>query len=397
MNPYIQSLYKSSKKNERHIIGLMSGTSLDGLDIAFCKIAGSGINTKVEVIHFETIAYSEETKEKIKKVFAKKEVDFPYLAMLNEWIGILHGRLINDFLFKYQIDKTMVDVVASHGQTVMHVPKHQHKYPDFPNATLQIGDGDHIAMATGMITISDFRQKHLAGGGEGAPLAVYGDYLLFSKHGEDRILLNLGGIGNFTYLPANLDDNPIFVTDTGPSNVLMDVWTKVHFGLPYDKNADLAQMGEINQPFLDALLEQPFFRLPFPKSTGPEVFNMELIMDALTRSNQTLISHHDILASLNRCSAVSIATAILDTIGDKRCHIYASGGGVHNPLLLGSLEELMPNCIIHLSDELGINADVKEAVLFALLANETLSGTSYHFGNTNNIPNICMGKISFPA
>ena len=247
MNKNIKALYKIAQKETRKIIGLMSGTSLDGLDIALCEISGSGENTTVTVSQFETVDYSEDIKIEIRKVFAKKNIDFQHLVVLNEWIGILHADMISNCLQKWNIPSQEVDLIASHGQTVLHAPKFLHQLEKFPNATLQIGDGDHIAVKTGIITLSDFRQKHIAAGGEGAPLAVYGDYFLFGKRGENRIMLNMGGIANFTFLPASLNPEETFVTDTGTGNTLIDLFVKQYYPeKSYDKDAEIAQQGTVN-------------------------------------------------------------------------------------------------------------------------------------------------------
>lgn len=396
MNPNILKLYSIALKQEKHIIGLMSGTSLDGLDIALCKIIGSGIDTEVELVAFETIDYHEDTKNKIRQVFAKTEVDFPYLVMLNEWLGNLHGDMILAFLQKNKISHHLVDIIASHGQTVMHVPKHQHQNPEFTNATLQIGDGDHIATKTKLITISDFRQKHVAAGGEGAPLAAYGDYLIFSKKGRNRIMLNLGGIANFTYLPADGLPQNIFVTDTGPGNTLMDMWAKNYFDLPYDKDGKIASSGSVNDSLLNQLEDHAFFAGSFPKTTGPELFNEQFVLSAIKAINQDNLSNEDVMATLNQFSAITLVKAILKTVGNSPSDVFISGGGMHNTKLVSTIKSLLPHCHIDNSDILGIPGDAKEAVLFALLANETLSGEAIHFGERNKIPAICMGKISFP-
>src|SRR5690606_29098773 len=158
------------------------------------------------------------------------------------------------------------DLIASHGQTIFHAPKHQHRKDGYPNATLQIGDGDHIAMKTGIITLSDFRQKHIAAGGEGAPLAVYGDYLIFSSATENRIMLNIGGIANFTFLPsAHLTG--FFSSDVGPGNTLMDQFIQLKYpGKYYDENAAIASSGKPNSDLLNALLDHPFYKAEFPKT-----------------------------------------------------------------------------------------------------------------------------------
>ncbi|TAF02942.1 MAG: anhydro-N-acetylmuramic acid kinase, partial [Runella slithyformis] len=216
MNSNLTKLFEIASKRERRIIGLMSGTSMDGLDVALCKISGSGPTTHVVLEYFDTVSFSEEIKTEVRQIFAKKQIDFQHLTLLNAWLGRLHGQLVLQCLEKWGVLPADIDAVASHGQTVFHAPKILHQLPKYPNATLQIGDGDHVAVTTGIMTVSDFRQKHVAAGGEGAPLAVYGDYFIFSKAGQNRIMLNLGGIANFTYLPGNLDANEVFVTDTGP-------------------------------------------------------------------------------------------------------------------------------------------------------------------------------------
>lgn len=402
MNKNLQALYQIAQKPTRKIIGLMSGTSMDGLDVALCEISGAGESTEVKLLQFDTIDYSEEIKIEIRQVFAKQTIDFQHLALLNEWIGVLHANMILDCLKSWNITTDKVDLVASHGQTVMHAPKILHLQEKFPNATLQIGDGDHIAVKTGIITISDFRQKHLAAGGEGAPLAVYGDYFIFGKKGENRIMLNMGGIANFTYLPSTMNPEEVFVTDTGTGNTLIDAFTRLYFPeKAYDKDAEIARQGSVNQALLQELKADNFFEGPYPKTTGPELFSIEYVRKAQTRSNTNDISVNDLLATLTRFSAETIAEAIIFTINNtaydiKDFNIYMSGGGMHNPLLVEWLKELLP-CNFLKTNDLGISGDAKEAVLFAILANETVSGGNSDFGSRRGIPSVSMGKISFPS
>lgn len=400
MNVNIERLYAIAQKKSRIIIGLMSGTSLDGLDVAVCKVSDSGAKTKVQILNFETVDYSEDIKDEIRKVFAKKEIDFQHLALLNEWIGNLHGDMILECLRKWHVDAADVDLIASHGQTVMHAPKILHGQEKFPNATLQIGDGDHIAIKTGIITISDFRQKHLAAGGEGAPLAVYGDYFLFGQKGENRIMLNMGGIANFTYLPESMNPNEVFVTDTGTGNTLLDAFVK-HFyqEKSFDKDAEIASKGILNQSLLDTLKNNDFFKKDFPKTTGPELFSKEYVFEALKKANIKTISNEDLLATLTRFSAETIAEGIRFAVANtdftvSDFKIYLSGGGMHNPLLVGFLKELLP-CKFLKTDDLGIDGNAKEAVLFAILANETMAGGKSDFGTRRGIPSVSMGKVSF--
>jgi anhydro-N-acetylmuramic acid kinase len=402
MNKNIASLYQIAQKSSRKIIGLMSGTSLDGLDIALCEISKSGENTKVNLLNFDTIEYLEDIKIEIRKVFAKQDIDFQHLVLLNEWIGNLHAQMILDTLKKWNIETQEIDLVASHGQTVFHAPKNLHQQQKFPNATLQIGDGDHIAVKTGIITVSDFRQKHLAAGGEGAPLAVYGDYFIFGKKGENRIMLNMGGIANFTYLPSTMNPEEVFVTDTGTGNTLIDVFVRQFFPeKTYDKDAEISKKGTVNKSLLATLKSDDFFSKPFPKTTGPELFSKEYVQKAQLTSKTQHISIHDLLATLTRFSAETIAEAINFAISNTKFSIqdftiYMSGGGMHNPLLVQWLKELLP-CVFMKTDDLGISGDAKEAVLFAILANETLAGGTSDFGTRKGIPSVSMGKISFPS
>lgn len=402
MNVNIQKLFTIAQKKTRSIIGLMSGTSLDGLDVAFCKISNSGENTAVELVDFETISYSTEFKDQIRKVFTKKKIVFQDLVLLNEIIGTVHGEMVLECLEKWNITTDEVDVIASHGQTVFHAPKNLHQLEGYPNATLQIGDGDHIAVKTGIITISDFRQKHVAAGGEGAPLAVYGDYFLFGQKDENRIMLNIGGISNFTFLPANRNPSQIIVTDTGTGNTLIDNFVKMYFlEKAFDKDAEIAKKGTVNQGLLLSLKADDFFKNKFPKSTGQELFSVEYVENALKKSNCKNISIEDLLATLTRFTAETIAEAVKINMINinqnlKEITIYASGGGVHNPLLMQWLTELLP-CKFRNINDLGFSGDAKEAVLFAILANETLAGGNSQFDLKNGIPSVSMGKISLPT
>lgn len=395
----MQALTAIAQKKQRYIIGLMSGTSVDGLDIAYCRITGEGHETNIELLAFETIAYNADFKAEIKSVFSKKEVDLEKLCLLNPWVAQQQAAMINTFLTKHGIAKQEVDLIASHGQTIYHAPKALHQQEKFSNATLQIGDGDHMAVDTGIITISDFRQKHIAAGGEGAPLAVYGDYFIFSKKGEDRIMLNMGGIANFTFLPGSMDANKIFSTDTGPGNTMMDALVQQEIpGKYFDEDAALARQGTVHEALLHALKDHPFFEQDFPKTTGPELFNLAYLETAKQKAGIETISAADAMTTLNLFSAETIAEAVQKTMqGNSNFVLYASGGGMHNPLLMDRIKILLPGVPIKLTSELGINPDAKEAVLFAILANECITGGNIEFGKTlKGIPSVTMGKISFP-
>lgn len=397
MNKNIAKLKTIASKKSRLIIGLMSGTSLDGLDVVLVKISGSGLSTKFRILEFETVPYTSQIKEKIWEVFAKQTIDFHALCELNPFIGLHHGSIILRCLKKWKYTPKQIDVIASHGQTIFHAPKFLKPGSEL-NSTLQIGDGDHVAVKTGIITLSDFRQKHIAAGGEGAPLAVYGDYLLFSKKNEDRIMLNAGGIGNFTYLPGTRNPSDVFVTDTGTANTLIDQAVRFYLkDVYFDKDSAIALKGTYNKNLLSALKSDPFFKQPFPKTIGPELFNMGYVKKAQQISETTSISVEDLVATLTRFSAETMSEAILRVIKNKKSFtVYLSGGGAHNPLLMRWLKELLHNVKFKEMSELGVHGDAKEALLFAILANEALAGGKVNFGSRSKVPSVSMGKISFP-
>jgi len=395
MNKNISRLYHIAQKSERTIIGLMSGTSLDGLDVALCSFTASGLDTEIKLLHFATVLFDDDFKNEVKNVFSKKQVDLEKLTLLNPYIASRHAAIINDLLRKWNIKNSDVDIIASHGQTIYHAPKILHGQNKFGNATLQIGDGDHIAVATGIITLSDFRQKHIAAGGEGAPLAVYGDYLIFGKKGEDRILLNIGGIANFTFLPGSMDASKVFSTDVGPGNTMMDAYMQQQFpGKYFDENAAIAKQGKVHETLLQTLKDNDFFKKDFPKTTGPELFNLNYLLAAKQQSSTNDISVFDTMATLNKFSADMIVAAIRQSIKSENYVIYSSGGGMHNPLLMQHIQEQLPNMIFKTTNDLNINPDAKEAVLFAVLANEALCGGETNFGEA--VPSGSMGKISLP-
>ncbi|NML67144.1 anhydro-N-acetylmuramic acid kinase [Hymenobacter sp. RP-2-7] len=403
MNPALTRLCQLAQAPSRRIIGLMSGTSLDGLDVALCRLAGAGPGTQLTLEHFATVPYDDETRRRIRQVFAQGQVSLEYLTLLNPWIARLHARLVLDCLRQWQVAPAEVDLLASHGQTVYHAPQHQHQQPDFAgqNATLQLGDGDHLAVETGIITLSDFRQKHLAAGGEGAPLAAYGDYLLLSSPAEPRLLLNLGGIANFTYLPpASQDARAAFSTDTGPGNTLLDALVRQHRPpLQYDEDGRLALAGQVHEGLLAALLTHPFFAAPLPKTTGPELFGPAYLAAAQAASYTETLGLEDLLATLAELSALGVARAVkLAFEGRPVPPVYLSGGGAHNPALVAALQRHLPGARFATTDALGVPPDAKEAILFAVLANEAVAGQPVAIGaGRQRVPAVSMGKLSWPG
>lgn len=400
MNQNIAKLYQIADKESRIILGLMSGTSLDGLDLALCRFSGKNLNTKLELLNFITYPYSEAIKRKIREVFPQKEVRLQRICLLNSRLANVQARIILDVLQQWGVSPKDVDCIASHGQTIYHAPKRLHMKPHFTNSTLQIGDADHIAYKTGIITLSDFRQKHIAAGGEGAPLAVYGDYLLFSKKEYSRVFLNIGGIANFTYIPGSLAPEEVFATDTGPGNTLLDEVVRRYLPpMMYDVDGMIAQEGIVNQELLAGLKSHPFFLQSFPKTTGQELFNIHFVQEAQKNSNTLMLNPRDLIATLTQFTAETIVEGIKAVLSEREpVEFYISGGGVHNVNLIQRIEALFPKGKFYNFKTLGVPADAKEAVLFALLANQTLVGEGITLGKEGKIiPPVTMGKISFPT
>ena len=393
MNPTVKRLCEIGQQNTRTILGLMSGTSLDGLDLAVCRISGSGKETELSLTHFTTVPYEDDFRDMIREVFAKKTVDFELLTLLNAHVARVHSRMILTALEAWTIPPDGIDLIASHGQTVYHAPKHQHLRPEFPNATLQIGDGDHLAVMTGIITISDFRQKHIAAGGEGAPLALYGDVLLFTHPHEDRVMINLGGIANFTWLPHAGSGLASLVTDSGPGNTLLDAAMRRYFNSPFDDHGIIARSGHLDQSLLIKLLEHPYFQAPVPKTTGPEVFNLAYL-DACLADLPSKPPPADQIATLTYFTDISLTDCIKNEVPDWiTAKYYARGGGAENPELMRLIAVGLPGCEVEKIEKLGIPSGAKEAVLFAVLANESVAGGQTDFSPH---PSVCTGKISLP-
>jgi anhydro-N-acetylmuramic acid kinase len=402
MNPSIKKLAAIAGYGSRTIIGLMSGTSLDGLDIALCNITGSGEQTKVNLTHFVTKSYSEYHKSHLKKITSIDKVSLAELCWQHTWLATYHAELILEALKEWDINPEEVDCIASHGQTIYHLPaRDQQGFPRSLNSTLQIADGDQIAAKTGVMTISDFRQKHTAHGGEGAPMAALVDRLLFGDELEPRILLNIGGIANFTYLPAGSgQDQGSFTTDTGPGNTLIDNLAYIYFQKPFDDDGMIAASGDINQKLLGVLLDDVWFQAEESKSTGPEYFNFNWIMERTEQAGINLkkIRPDDQLATVTELSAITIAENIKERVpGFEKCTIYISGGGAHNKHLLYRLKEHLKGTEFHDFAGLGFDPDAKEALIFAVLANEMIAGDGFDFEESGGeVRKINFGKISFP-
>jgi len=387
MNPQLARLAAVATQPSRRIIGLMSGTSLDGLDVALCRCTGHGASLQVVLEQFATVPYEADFQQRLRAI-SQPTVALEELVILNAEVARRHAEMVLACLQSWQLAPADVDVLASHGQTIWHAPRHQHGRAGFAHhATLQIGDGDHLAQLTGIITLSDFRQKHVAAGHEGAPLAPFADELLFRRPGINCLLLNLGGIANFTLLPA--DGGTALATDTGPANILLNHVVRQHYpGQTYDAGGSLAAQGQPHAGLLAALRSHPFFSAPFPKTTGPELFSPVYLQENQRIAASESLPAPDLLATLVELTAGAVAQAARHYLGlAPAADILVSGGGAHNTALLAALARHLPTSRLLSTAEAGVPPDAKEAILFAVLANETLAGS----------PALSLGKISLPG
>jgi anhydro-N-acetylmuramic acid kinase len=386
MNPALHKLLALAKQPSRRIVGLMSGTSLDGLDVALCRCTGHGATLDVVLEHFATVPYAAEFQQRLRAI-SQPTVQLQEVVVLHAEVARRNAATVLACLQQWGVAPAEVDVLASHGQTIWHAPRHQHRRADFGHhATLQIGDGDHLAHLTGIVTLSDFRQKHVAAGGEGAPLAPFADELLFRQPGTNRLLLNLGGIANFTFLSA--DGGPAQATDTGPANTLLDHVVRQHYpDKNYDAGGYLAAQGHVHAGLLAALLSHPFFTQGFPKTTGPELFSPTYLKSSQAKTSTTSLPAPDLLATLVELTAAAVAQAAQHYLGPQpTAEILISGGGAHNATLLAALARHLPTARLLSTAKASVPPDAKEAILFAVLANETLAGN----------PALSLGKISLP-
>jgi anhydro-N-acetylmuramic acid kinase len=381
------------------IAGLMSGTSLDGIDVAIVRVDGRGLDTDIKLLHFESFPYEEGMREKLKLLCTVEHSDVAQVCGMNFAIAERFADAVIHTVAAAKMSMAELDVISSHGQTIWHIPTADAANAYMPKSTLQIGDLSVIAKQTGKPVVGDFRTADMAVGGQGAPLVPYGDDLLFRDKIKGRILQNIGGIGNCTALPAASSE--VIAFDTGPGNMVMDqvVYQLSEGRLSYDANGDWAAQGQVHRDVLDEMLAHPYFQELPPKSTGREVFGKAYASAWLAAALERGLPHADIVATATAFTAHTIASGYHDFIfpNNDIAEVIVSGGGAHNRTLLKMLADLLPEQTILTSDELGISADAKEAILFALLGNAWIQG------EPNNVPSATgaerqtiMGKLALP-
>lgn len=355
-------------------IGLMSGTSMDGIDAALVDLPAN------KLIHGLTKKYSEETKKRIEQFLVCKDLSLASICQLNTLIGREFAGAVNDLLQEANISPAQIDAIGSHGQTVCHDTSCTIPY------TLQLGCAHTISSLTGITVVADFRNRDLVNGGQGAPFAPLYHQELFKDVEPNLAIVNIGGISNVTFISKQ---NPTIGWDIGPGNCLMDLWIFLNQGKAYDADGAWARKGVVLAPLLEHLLADPFFKLSPPKSIGKEYFSFDWLNTYLKQDYQA----KDIQATLLALTAHSIADTI-SSKNDKIAQLYLCGGGAHNILLHDTLKELLPNIKVSSIAEAGVSPDFLEAMMFAWMASLTLNGKPVDLSTITGAKNIeILGAI----
>lgn len=352
------------------VCGLMSGTSLDGLDIAIADFSFVSDKLTYELKHFVTMDYPEELTAQLFKLMDPL-APLNHVSSMNMYLGELYAKLIKDSLVDSEIEYASIDLISSHGQTIWHEPIAASEREFARANTLQIGDISALAEYTGKPVIGDFRTRDMAAGGQGAPLVPFADQLLFQSSTNGRVLVNIGGITNITVLAPTPNGKEVLAYDTGPGNMIIDSFVSKFSGgkQSYDSNGELAKSGNIHLEWLNLLMENDYFSLPAPKSTGRELFGAAYAEKLWNQGDEYGCSAEDKIATITMLTAKSLALEIEQYIKSHDLkEVIISGGGVHNKTLLSYLTDMLPDQVkVKALDEIGFNSDAKEAFVFALL------------------------------
>ncbi|KXK51216.1 MAG: Anhydro-N-acetylmuramic acid kinase [Chlorobi bacterium OLB7] len=346
----------------------MSGTSLDGVDVAFVQIEGCGQALQFQLLGFATLPYSPALRSQLLRA-SDGQLPLREAYELDSDLGLVYADAIAEAARQWGIAPGAIAAVGLHGQTVYHNPN---RLP--AGVTVQIGSAAAVAQRLQTLVVSDFRTNDVAVGGQGAPLVPYCDLLLLRSPLRNRVALNIGGIANLTALPTSATAETLIAFDTGPGNMMIDAAMRHLFGSDYDAAGNVAATGTVNAPLLWQLLANPYFQAPPPKSAGREDFGEEVGRAVAQQALADGISPESIIATLTQLTATTIAEAIGSHCGFASSvdELIIGGGGVHNRTLMRMLGEAMPTVRILPSDECGLPSDAKEAICFAVLANEAL-------------------------
>jgi len=374
----------------------MSGTSVDGIDVALVEIRGQGFKQTVKPRALHSFPYEPAVREAIFSV-TNTAAHIGRLSQVHFLLGRLYGQAVRDACERTDIKLSELKLIGSHGQTVYHQPIETEIGGQLVKSTLQIGEPALIAELTGVPVVADFRPADMAAGGEGAPLVPYVDYLLFRDRGLGRVVLNVGGIANVTAIPPAGEPDQVIAFDTGPGNMIMDALAQ-HFSggaSKFDEGGRLASDGTVDRELLDRLSQDDYFQQSPPKSTGRERFGEAFLARFLDAS----LEPADAMATANTFTAETIAAALQRFVAPKMGidEVIASGGGVKNPELMCRLRDALSPALLRTSTNHGIDSEAKEAIAFAILAHETFHKRPANLPSGTGARHPCLlGKICHP-
>jgi anhydro-N-acetylmuramic acid kinase len=361
------------KKKTKLIVGLISGTSADGIDAALIKVTGSGPTTRLKQLAFGTYKYPEGFRELLLGNSLPGSGSVDLLCELNVLVAHFFADAVKKVVRKARIPLSSVDLIGSHGQTIHHLPVARRAFGTRVRSTLQIGDPSTIAQLTGIVTVGDFRTADMAAGGQGAPLVPYFDYLMFRSKKKSRLLLNIGGIANVTALPKNCSIGDVVAFDTGPGNMIVDALMSRWYGKKFDGAGRTALRGELLPGLLLSLVSHAYFAKKLPKSTGRELFGASFLpqIERLVRNRR----REDLIATATELTPFTVFDQYNRFIAPKMKtdEILVSGGGAHNRAMMEALRNYFRPIPVRRVESAGYSSDAKEAVCFAVLANETIS------------------------
>ncbi|MEF2246901.1 anhydro-N-acetylmuramic acid kinase [Paenibacillus sp. IITD108] len=394
-------LQRYSNESSKLVVGLMSGTSLDGIDAAIVRIEGSGYDAKAELVHFYSAGYEDSLRQQLKTLCTVEHSNVALVCGMNFYMGNLFADAALAAISDAGLSVQDIDLISTHGQTVWHIPQDDPNSIYLQRSTLQIGDISVIAKKTGIPVVGDFRTADMAVGGQGAPLAPYGDFVLFRHPQQARLLQNIGGIGNCAVIPAAAEPNQVTAFDTGPGNMVIDqvVYQLTNGQKTYDVSGDWAASGEVHMGLVSEMMQHPYFAMKPPKSTGRELFGIGYAAEFIAKARSYSLKDADIVATATAFTAHTIADSCKQHVlpFTNIDQIIVSGGGAFNKTLLRMLGELLPEQQVLTADEAGVSSDAKEAIIFALLGND------FMYEKCNNMPSATgastatvMGKLALP-
>ncbi len=370
----------------------MSGTSADGVDAALVEIRGDGLATQVELLAFQALPYEENVRSRIFNLFQPETSGVDEICQMNFLIGEIFADAAHSVVRHAALNIDEIDLIGTHGQTVYHLPPD--KNAAYVPSTLQLGEPAVIAHRTGVPTVADFRVADLAAGGQGAPLVPYVDFLLFRRSDKTIALQNIGGISNVTLIPAGARSAEVLASDTGPGNMIIDAVMEITTDgkEKYDRGGQHAAGGEPCEELVAEWLDHPFIRAAPPKTTGREVFGVEFARRAIEASRKRKLSSTDTVATVTEFTARTIFDYYNRFLTPHHPvdEIAVSGGGVHNATLIQRLNTLFHPIDVKSVDAYGFSSDAKEAIAFAVLANEAVHG---NFGNLPRVTGASQPKI----